>query len=123
VPTCRVCSICGSTPGTTGAAKGGKGKDWIEQTVDWTVQTVKAVHRYKRYWVPNDIPPEQIDWSQYLPAPGFHVLPRRWVVERTFAWLCHNRRLSKDDERLCVTSEAWIYVALSRLMLRRLARM
>ena len=100
----------------------GKGKDWVEQTTGWRVETVKAIHRYKRYWVPNDIPPEQIDWSQYLPAPGFHVIPRRWVVERTFAWLSHNRRLSKEYERLTTTSEAWIYLAMSRLMLRRLAR-
>jgi putative transposase len=100
----------------------GKGNDWVEQTLGWRVETVKAVHRYKRYWVPNDIPPDQIDWSQYLPAPGFHVIPRRWVVERTFAWLTNNRRLSKDYERLCATSETWIYLALSRLMLRRLAR-
>jgi putative transposase len=100
----------------------GKGKDWVEQTTGWRVETVKAIHRYKRYWVPNDIPPEQIDWSQYLPAPGFHVIPRRWVVERTFAWLSHNRRLSKEYERLTTTSEAWISLAMSRLMLRRLAR-
>lgn len=52
---------------------------------------------------------------------GFQVLPRRWVVERTFAWLCQSRRLSKDYERLCETSEALIYVAMTRLMLRRLA--
>jgi hypothetical protein len=50
----------------------GKGRDWVEQTT-----TVKAVHQYKRYWVPNDIPPDEIDWSLYLPAPGFHVIPRR----------------------------------------------
>jgi len=71
----------------------------------------------------NDIPPEQIDWSQYLPTPGFHVLPRRWVVERTFAWLLFNRRLSRDYERLCTTSETWIYLAMIRLMLRRRVRM
>ena len=74
----------------------GKGTDWVETVVGWTVQVLRAVHRFKRYWVPNDIPPEQIDWSQYLPAPGFHVLPRRWVVERTFAWLLCNRRLSRE---------------------------
>lgn len=51
---------------------------------------------------------------------GFAVLPRRWVVERTFGWLCQSRRLSKDYERLCETSEALIYVAMTRLMLRRL---
>ncbi len=52
---------------------------------------------------------------------GFVVLPRRWVVERTFAWLTQSRRLSKDYERLLVSSEAMIYIALTRLMLRRLA--
>lgn len=100
----------------------GKGSDWVQTTIGWTVQVLRAIHRFKRYWVPNDIPSDQIDWSQYLPTPGFHVLPRRWVVERTFAWLLCNRRLSRDYERLCATSETWIYLAMSRLMLRRLAR-
>ena len=48
--------------------------------------------------------------------------PRRWVVERTFSWIDHTRRMSKDYERLTETSEAFIYVAMSRLMVRRLAR-
>ena len=52
---------------------------------------------------------------------GFHVLPRRWVVERTFGWLNNYRRLSKDYEELPSTSESLIYLAMSRLMLRRLA--
>ena len=47
---------------------------------------------------------------------------RRWVVERSFAWIGHNRRMSKDYEKLCATSEAFVYAAMSRLMLRRLAR-
>jgi putative transposase len=53
---------------------------------------------------------------------GIQVLPRRWVVERTFSWIDHNRRMSKDYKRLTQTSEAFIYVAMSRLMLKRLAR-
>lgn len=52
---------------------------------------------------------------------GFSVLPKRWIVERTFAWLGKNRRLSKDYEQLPETSEAWIYLAMIRLMLRTLA--
>ena len=47
---------------------------------------------------------------------------KRWVVERTFAWLGQNRRMSKDYERLCATGEAFIYAAMSRLMVRRLVR-
>lgn len=51
---------------------------------------------------------------------GFAVLPKRWIIERTFAWLGRNRRLSKDYERLEETSEAWIYLSMVRLMARRL---
>ena len=53
---------------------------------------------------------------------SFRVLPRRWVVERTFAWLGKCRRLSKDYEALPETTEAWVYAAMTGLMLRRLAR-
>ena len=52
----------------------------------------------------------------------FQVLPRRWVVERTFGWLNLQRRLSKDYEALCETTETWIYISMTRLMLRRLAQ-
>ncbi len=52
---------------------------------------------------------------------GFHVLPKRWIVERTFGWLGRWRRLSKDYELLPETSEAVIRVAMIGLMLRRLA--
>ena len=51
---------------------------------------------------------------------GFVVLPRRWVVERTFAWLVRNRGLSKDYEYPAETEEAFVYAAMVRLMLRRL---
>lgn len=52
---------------------------------------------------------------------GFEVLPRRWVVERTFGWLGRYRRLSKDYELLPEVSESMVYAAMLRLMLRRLA--
>ena len=52
----------------------------------------------------------------------FAVVPRRWVVERIFAWLGRYRRLSKDYEFLTATSEAVIYLAMTRLLLRRLTR-
>ena len=55
-------------------------------------------------------------------AKGFAVLPRRWVVERTFGWLYRFRRLSKDYEVLPETSEAWIYAAMVWIMLQCLAR-
>jgi transposase len=52
---------------------------------------------------------------------GFRVLPRRWVVERTFAWLMHHRRLVRDYERTEASAVAWIYIVMVRLQLRRLA--
>jgi len=53
---------------------------------------------------------------------GFEVLPKRWIVERTFGSLCRDRRLGKDYERKVQTSETLIEVAMIRIMLRRLAR-
>ena len=55
-------------------------------------------------------------------AQGFEVLPRRWVVERTFAWLGRCRRLAKDWEKTIASAEAWIMIAHIRLLTRRLAR-
>lgn len=57
-----------------------------------------------------------------LVGSGFVVQPRRWVVERTFAWLGKYRRLSKDYEGLPLVSEAYIYVASIHILARRLAR-
>lgn len=53
-------------------------------------------------------------------AEGFHLLPRRWVIERTFAWLGRNRRLAKDFERLIETSTAMVVIATIQLLIRRL---
>lgn len=55
-------------------------------------------------------------------SEGFAVLPKRWIVERTFAWLGRCRRLSKDYEYLTETSETMIQIAMINLMLRRLAQ-
>jgi putative transposase len=53
---------------------------------------------------------------------GFQVLPKRWVIERSNAWLSRHRRLARDYERRVVTDEAFIYIAMLRICLRRLAR-
>ena len=55
-------------------------------------------------------------------AKGFVLLPRRWVVERTFAWLNRNRRLAKDFEATIKSAAAWLYIASVKLLSRRLAR-
>jgi putative transposase len=62
-----------------------------------------------------------MDRSKLPNRPAFENLPRRWVAERTFAWISHNRRTAKDYEWLCSTSEAFIHAAMTRLMVRRLA--
>lgn len=74
--------------------------DWVKVTCNWILEIVKRPSGMK----------------------CFEVLPHRWVVERTFGWLSKYRRLSKDYECLTETSEAMIYIAMIRLMVRRLAR-
>lgn len=89
--------------------------EWVAEHLGWRVETIWHPGAGLRYvWVgPGEAPP-------LAPPKGFRVLPRRWVVERTFAWLGRNRRLSKDYEVLPETGETWIYLAMTRLMLRRL---
>ena len=69
------------------------------------VDVVKRPDKWVRYPVDVELPP----------TPAFTMLPRKWVVERTFAWLGHHRRMSKDYEYLPETSEAMIYAAMIRL--------
>ncbi len=88
----------------------------------------------RRVWVDGAYRGQLLDWAwhharrslQVVLRPdeqrGFVVVPRRWVIERTFAWLSQARRLSKDYEELVSSSEAMIYITMIRLMLRRLAR-
>jgi len=99
----------------------GKGKDWAEKALGLTVDVVRRPPKVRYVWVKEGEEPDWEKLRKLLPEPGFKVLPRRWVVERTFSWIDQNRRMSKDYERLCETSEAFIYVAMSRLMARRLA--
>ena len=73
--------------------------NWIKEKFLWVLEIVKRSDDVK----------------------GFVLIPRRWVVERTFSWLYNYRRLSKDYERLPQTSESLIYLAMIRLMLRRVA--
>jgi putative transposase len=84
--------------------------EWAQEKLGWRVEV--PYHRDRQLW----------RYGLEEKPRGFQVLPRRWVVERTFAWLSQVRRLSKDYERLPETAEAMIYGAMSRLMLRRLAR-
>lgn len=72
---------------------------WVQSSCQWILEIIKR----------ND------------DVKGFQVLPRRWVVERTFAWLGRYRRLSKDFEEKTETSEAMVYLAMIHLMTRRLA--
>lgn len=74
--------------------------DWVQRVCGWAVEIVKRPKGMK----------------------GFQVLPRRWVVERTFGWFNRYRRLSKDYEFHTETSEAMIHVAMIHIMVRRLAR-
>jgi putative transposase len=85
---------------------------WIEQEVGLSVTVTRKARRWRWQGEETDLEPQ---------SPGFQILPRRWVVERTFAWLGRSRRLSKDYEALPATEEAWIFLAMSGLMLRRLA--
>jgi transposase len=85
---------------------------WLSAELGWTLMIVKRPRRWA--WVRADQPPPEM-------PPGLAVLPKRWIVERTFAWLMRNRRLAKDWERLATTTETWIYLAMSRVMTKRLA--
>jgi putative transposase len=88
-------------------------REWITERLGLSLEIVQRKPRW--VWVPNDVEPE--------PLPeGFEVIKRRWVAERTFAWIIRNRRLSRDYEFLAETTEALVYLSMIRLMLKRLAK-
>jgi putative transposase len=106
----------------------GRGRKWAEEVLGLSVKVVrkppkpvpeKVAKVWAEEWAKEG---KEVDWQRLMPPKGFRVLPRRWVVERTFAWISHNRRMGKDYERLCATGEAFVYAAMTRLMVRRLAR-
>ena len=105
-----------------------KGKDWVEKTLGWSAELVerpkkpapeRVLMAWAREWATEGV---KADWKKLMPPEGFLILPRRWVVERTFSWIDQQRRMSKDYERLCASGEALVYAAMIRLMTRRLAR-
>jgi len=105
-----------------------RARRWAEDVLGVSVEIVRkppkplpeeVAKRWAEEWAKEA---QKVDWQRLMPPRGFRVLPRRWVVERTFAWIGHNRRMAKDYERLCATGEAFVYVAMTRLMVRRLAR-
>jgi len=73
-------------------------------------------------WVKNELHVEMEIVLKLGDQKGFQVLPKRWVIERTNAWVTRNRRMARDYERLAETSESFIYILMIRLGLRRLAR-
>jgi putative transposase len=94
------------------ADRGQRLRLWVAAQCGWTLEIVERPRRWGGYPIDRELPP----------MPAFTVLPRRWVVERTMAWIGRYRRLSKDYEALPESSDAMIYLAMSRLMLRRLVR-
>jgi putative transposase len=88
--------------------------DWIKQELGWSVEVVERSPR--RGFI---VTPDHQFQRVVLPA-RFEPLPRRWVVERSFAWIGRNRRMSKEYEELPASSEALVSLTMIRLMLKRL---
>jgi len=106
----------------------GRGERWAEEVLGLSVEVVrkppkpapeKVMLAWAKEWHKEG---KKVDWERLMPPRGYVALPRRWVVERTFSWLGQNRRMGKDYERLCASAEAFVYAAMIRLMVRRLAR-
>jgi putative transposase len=91
---------------------------WLKEQVGWSMQTVRALTVPKRgLLVPEG---EEVDWDKLFPS-GFRPLPRRWVIERSIAWITRWRRLARDHEGLPQSSEVFIKLSASYRMLTKLA--
>jgi putative transposase len=91
---------------------------WLKEHLGWTMQPVRALTMPKRgLLVPEG---EEVDWDKLFPS-GFRPLPRRWVVERSIAWITRWRRLARDHEGLPQSSESFIKLSASYRMLTKLA--
>src|SRR6266705_3080613 len=99
----------------------GKGREWIEQEMGWEVEVVRHAPRPRGMWVWPGMEITQEMLEVFKRPKGFRHLPRRWVVERTFAWIGRYRRMSKDYEYLPSSSESMVQLTMIRLMVRRLA--
>jgi putative transposase len=88
--------------------------DWLRRALGWKLSI-------PQHWWSSGV------WMRVGSEPptrprGFQILARMWVVERTMGWLTNNRRLAKDYERLIEASEMLLYLAMSRILLRRLTQ-
>ena len=97
---------------------GGDMMGWIKAHLGWAVQVVRHPKAPKRGLLVAE--GEEVDWDKLFPK-GFRPLPRRWVIERTFAWITRWRRLCRDHEGLPQSSEAFIKLSASYRMLTKLA--
>lgn len=108
----------------------GELETWMPQRLGWRLEIVHRTdekeHKERLWAIARKRRDEGASvaqmWSGLKSGRGIEVLPRRWVVKRTFAWLGRCRRLSKDYEFLPQSSEAMIYLTMTRLMLRRLEK-
>lgn len=101
----------------------GKWEAWVKSTLDFTVEIVKrSDFNVRGYWLPagQELTEEQI--KTFRGYRSFEVVKKRWIVERSIAWMTFQRRLNREYDLLPDTTEAWVMLTFIRLMIRRLAQ-
>jgi putative transposase len=104
-----------------------------EGALDVGAQLRGRFPRLRLVWADQNYRQTMIDWFHYvlncmvevvtrIAEPGFQVLPKRWLVERTFGWFNRSRLLSKEYDVYVEVSEYWVYLASIQVMMRRIAR-